>query len=302
MSKIKLINLEENFYEKRLNQLNFYINYLNKHLFLSNSKEFKKFILETLFDKNFFDSLEALESDFPLSLSLTTENLKNKIFNAFSSLINGKETYRLINKDEIKLKKLDLFYKNLNEKYKEIFKNFSKVIKHFKINESNFFKLSNSYFYLKDTLEDVEFAYRDFSNFSKLADDIASNNGNQFLSKGLEIEYKFEVLKFFKFQNFLSLIEGLNDALNRYSNFLETYETVQKAYIHAKNANVNNNILGFHKESAHIDNIKSLFERTLNDEIDKFVELNSNTFYEIVNQFKIFLYKVKKQVILSLNY
>ncbi len=45
----KIINLGEDFYENRLQELNFYINYIYKHEILKNSNEFMKFLNDTQF-------------------------------------------------------------------------------------------------------------------------------------------------------------------------------------------------------------------------------------------------------------
>lgn len=45
----KIIHLSEDFYENRLQELNFYINYIYKHDILKNSNEFLKFLNDTQF-------------------------------------------------------------------------------------------------------------------------------------------------------------------------------------------------------------------------------------------------------------
>lgn len=45
----KIINLGEDFYENRLQELNFYMNYIYKHEILKNSNEFVKFLNDTQF-------------------------------------------------------------------------------------------------------------------------------------------------------------------------------------------------------------------------------------------------------------
>ena len=70
---------------------------------------------------------------------------------------------------------------------------------------------------------------------------------------------------------------------------------MQKAYLNAKNNNILN-ISGFHKESNLIDNLKILNERHINEEIDNFILSNKNTFNELINKFKSFIFEIQTQV------
>lgn len=187
----KILPIENEFYENRKRQLNFYINYLHQHEFLSETREFFKFVNDAEFDEKFF-SIEESPYTFEQSIKISV-NISNKIKGVFSSFFWGEEEIRKINDDEIAIKKIATHYKGLVEKYKEIKNNISEYTKTIKIDSEGYKLFSNTCFYLKDSLENFSTASSAFKIFYEICLDVSEVNRKHYEYTGIDIENKFEV-------------------------------------------------------------------------------------------------------------
>jgi hypothetical protein len=188
----KIITIDNEFYENRRRQLNFYINYLLYNNFLFKTKEVSKFINDAEFDEEFFNMDENPMKSFPHSLKVT-ETVKNKIFGVFTNIFWNKEESRKVNDNEILLKRMETHYKRILEKYTEIKENVVSYIKTLKNDSEEFGKFSNTCFYLKDTLENVPNAKESFKSFYQTCVHISEMNKKSYELSGRNLQNKFMV-------------------------------------------------------------------------------------------------------------
>jgi hypothetical protein len=192
-SLTKILSSDDYFYENRKMQLNYFLNYLCNHDTISHSKDFTKFVNETEFDEEYFTNEENILNDFPFSLNISSDNIKNKIFGVFSGIFGKNENLREISNEEILLKKMETHYKGLLEKYKGMKENIINYIKSLKISENIYRNLANACFYLKDSLVDVDKSLLSFKAYNELTSQISQTNRENYYTNGLIIEIKFEV-------------------------------------------------------------------------------------------------------------
>jgi hypothetical protein len=188
----KLLPVEEEFYDNRLRQLNFYMNYLYTHQILGKTKEFIKFTSEAEFDETFFLS-EDQTFVFPQSLKIS-EKITNKLYSVLTNIFFQQEELRKISDEEICIKRMENHYKGLLDKYKEIKMNVSNYIKTLKSNADGFKNLGNTCFYLKDTLENAPNSRKSFKVFNEIYSFIAEVNKSSYDRPAIGLENKFEVI------------------------------------------------------------------------------------------------------------
>jgi hypothetical protein len=188
----KIISPEEDFYINRRTQLELYLNYIAKNKILIKTKEFHKFINDAEFDDEFFSSnYDENAFLFPNSLKIT-DNLKNKIFSVFSGIFGDRDGRKLSN-EEITLARMETHYKGITEKYTEIKNNVISYLKSVKINRDCYTQLSNTFLYLKDSLEDIPNAKEKFKNYQEICISVSLVNEKNYINKSIEIENNFEV-------------------------------------------------------------------------------------------------------------
>ena len=185
-----ILNSDEEFYDNRRRQLNYYILYLSNHEFLKNTKEFLSFINEAVFDEGYFH-LDELMGNFPYCGKIT-ETMKNKILGVFSNLFGYKEEVRKTSEEEILLKRMEIHYKGIYKKYKEMKNNISNYLKTIKSNCLEFKDFSKICFYLKDAFENNEKTC--FKNVHNLSNELFCTNKRIYYKKVIILENKFEVL------------------------------------------------------------------------------------------------------------
>ena len=115
------MTVENEFYNKRRRQLNYFLNYLNTHHSLKESLELSKFINDPEFDENYYKKDENLFS-FPESQKIT-DSFSNKIYGVFSNFTSyfKSDDYKLSpSESETLIKKMEVYYKNMLESFKEI--------------------------------------------------------------------------------------------------------------------------------------------------------------------------------------
>lgn len=73
----------EDFFRKRKTQLNFYLNYLMNHTYISQTEEYQKFISDSDFDETYFNNYESFYK-MPETEKLK-DSLKNKFFVVYNT-------------------------------------------------------------------------------------------------------------------------------------------------------------------------------------------------------------------------
>jgi hypothetical protein len=114
----KFLTVDEEFYNKRRRQLNYFLNYVYSHPKLKSSKEFLKFLRDPECDEAFFLNEETVY-DFP-EASKVSSGITQKFFGMFSNYFTIKEESIYMNENERNLKNMEIFYKCTYDKLKEI--------------------------------------------------------------------------------------------------------------------------------------------------------------------------------------
>jgi hypothetical protein len=186
----KLIHADEEFYENRKRQLNYYINYLANHEYLNETKDFISFINEAQFDEGLFLSDEGIY-DFP-HCAKVTDNMKSRIMGVFSNLFGYKEEVRKMSDNEIQIKRMENHYKNVFKKYREILQNMMNYSKTIQSQSTEHRNLSKICYFLKDTFMGNE-EKADFKNFHVYSNDLYVVNRKYYVTIMLDLKNKLEV-------------------------------------------------------------------------------------------------------------
>lgn len=124
----KFMNIDDEFYNKRRRQLNYFLNYIYNHPKLKNCKEFLKFVKDPECDEEFFLA-EEIVYDFPEASNLTN-GITQKFLGMFTNYFTVKEENININEKDRNIKIMEVFYRNTYDQLKEI-KNQMVIIKIF---------------------------------------------------------------------------------------------------------------------------------------------------------------------------
>lgn len=190
---IKFIKIPQEFFESRKNQLNYFLNFIKKKDYLSQSLDFKKFISNAEFDEDHFSSFNNKLRQYPFSLKVS-ETLKNKIFGVFSNFFGNKESKRIHSNEERYLKKLEIHYKTICEKYVIVKENMSVYLKSIGKCALGYKYISNTLLYIRDNLSNPESNSDLFNNYSILSNKFSDINKDNYEKIGKNLESKFEVI------------------------------------------------------------------------------------------------------------
>lgn len=188
----KILKIDQEFYESRKNQLNYFLNFIKKNDHLYQSPEFRKFISNADFDEDFFSIYKNKLRKFPFSLKVS-ETLKNKIFGVFSNFFGNKESKRIQNNEERYIKKLEIHYKTACEKYLGIKENMSIYLKTINKCSIGYKYISNTLLYIRDNLSNPDVNSDIIDNYSFLSNDFSEINKENYEKIGKNIESRFEV-------------------------------------------------------------------------------------------------------------
>ena len=186
-SLVKIMSYNNEFFKSRMILLTFYINFLNNHIILRETKEFKKFINDVEFDENFFNVNENNENN-----DNNNYNIKNKIYNVINFLGSGIKT-RKLNDSEILIKKLYTHYKNIIEKYQILNKNIIFYIKSIKTKGNEYKKISDNLFFIKDSFNNVKDSNKNINDFAIFSEIISKSYLNQ-IEASEKLNFKLEAL------------------------------------------------------------------------------------------------------------
>lgn len=189
---VKFIKIEQEFYESRRNQLNFFLNFIRKNDHISQSPEFKRFISNADFNEDHFCVFSNKLRRFPFSLNVS-ETLKNKIFGVFSNLFGSKETRRIQSSEERFIRKLEIHYKTICEKYLGVKENMVIYLKSISKCAIGYKYISNTLLYIRDNLSNPDSNSEVFNSYSILSNEFSEINKENYEKTGKNLEFKFEV-------------------------------------------------------------------------------------------------------------
>jgi hypothetical protein len=274
MAKVKD---DPTFIENRRKELQFFMNKLYLHEIIGKSEEFKHFINYSTFDDEYYNNLpkkfsypecQKVENDkgywsmgvqkFSSYFSKPKENQKSEL-----------EKNILIREEEFKSKATE--YMNLIKEIKTLYETAEEEMKEYKT-------ISNNLLYLKDN----------DSSYSKNENDINKIKFNELV----ELNNSFSVILSNNSTNYLSEIinklnccilevEGINRAIERYITYNKEYKKIQE--IDVKN---NKYVI---EEKAKAQNDKIEFEKSLDDDIQKYDKENKKIYEEIIDNINMYI-------------
>ena len=280
---IKIMTYDDQFYNDRRLQLEFYLNFIYNQEIIKDTKEFFKFVNDANFDENFF---QKIEKNIPNFSSSTSEKIKNKFFTVFNYLGNNPKA-RKLNDSEILIKKMSIHYKNIIKKYEEIKIAICDYINSIKTEEDNHKNLSDLLFYLKDSFENVENSKENLTKKSKYAKKISNANKKNY-KLSLKLKNKLEAL--------ISLIIGICSSLDNYINFIEKYNEVTETLNAAKNGKWDN-LNAIIQEYDICEIMKNNYESVLLCETNNYVEMFDNTTNVCLKEFNDILVEINKEIL-----
>ena len=158
------------------------------------------------------------------------------------------------------LKEIKTLYESADEEMKE-YKTISNNLLYLKDNDSSYSKNENDINKIKfDELVELN------NNFSA----ILSNNSKIYLSEIID-----------KLNGCILEVEGINRAIERYATYIKSYKKIQE--IDVKN---NSYII---EEKARAQNDKIEFEKSLDDDIQKYDKENKKIYEEIIESINIYI-------------
>ena len=280
---IKIMNYNDQFYNDRRLQLEFYLNFIYNQEIIKDTKEFFKFINDANFDETYF---QKIEKNIPNFSSSTGEIIKNKFFTVLNYLGNGNKI-RKLNDSEILIKKMSIHYKNIIKKYEEIKNSMCDYINSIKIEQDNHKDLSDLLFYLKDSFENVENSKENLSKNSKIAKKISNSNKKNY-KIALKLKNKLEAL--------ISLIDGICSSLDNYINFIQKYNEVTETLKNAKEGKWDNlNIIVQEYDVCEI--MKNNYESVLLCETNNYVQMFDKVTNECLKEFKDILIGINNEIL-----
>jgi hypothetical protein len=280
---IKIMNYNDQFYNDRRLQLEFYLNFIYNQEIIKDTKEFFKFINDANFDETYF---LKIEKNIPNFSSSTGEIIKNKFFTVLNYLGNGNKI-RKLNDSEILIKKMSIHYKNIIKKYEEIKNSMWDYINSIKIEQENHKDVSDLLFYLKDSFENVENSKENLSKNSKIAKKISNSNKKNY-KIALKLKNKLEAL--------ISLINGICSSLDNYINFIQKYNEVTETLKNAKEGKWDNlNIIVQEYDVCEI--MKNNYESVLLCETNNYVQMFDKVTNECLKEFKDILIGINNEIL-----
>lgn len=265
------------FIENRRKELQFFMNKLYFHEIIGKSEEFKHFINYSNFDEEYYDNLpkkfsypecQKVENDkgywsmgvqkFSSYFSKPKEDQKSELEK--NILAREEEFKSKITEYMNLIKEIKILYESAEEEIKE-YKTISNNLLYLKDNDSSYSKNENDINKIKFN-ELVELN----NNFS----DILSNNSTNYLS---------EIIN--KLNCCILEVEGINRAIERYITYNKEYKKIQE--IDVKN---NKYVI---EEKAKAQNDKNEFEKSLDDDIQKYDKENKKIYEQIIDSINCYI-------------
>ena len=274
----KIIQLDKSFYEKRRLQLTFYLNFLSRHPFLKETKEFTKFITDPNFDSQFFQRTSN-DNPLPSFTSSPSDMLRNKLYSVLNFMGTGGKV-REINNDEVTIKNMTIHYKNILGKYQDMRTSICEYLNTIEIEGDEYNKFSEVLVYLKDSFINDENSKDKLLDYSDYCKKISKSNTNS-LSNIKQLENKLDSLIF--------LLSGICNSLESYCNFIKRFENVNKMKNSAKEGNWEN-INSITIEYDACINLKNIWDQSLTQETSYYVTVFEKITSKILKEFHALLF------------
>lgn len=284
----KIMQSDESFNEKRWLQLTFYLNFLSRHPFLKETKEFIKFITDPNFDSQFFQ-ITSNDNPLPSFTSSPSDMLRNKIYSVFNFMGTGGKV-REINNDEVTLKKMAIHYKNILDKYQQMRTSICGYLNTIKNEGDEYNKFSDVLLYLKDSFINAENSKDKLLDYSDYCKKVSKSNINS-LSNIKILEIKLDSL--------ILLLSGICKSLESYSSFIKRFENVNKMKNSAKEGNWENITMITIEYDACI-NLKNIWDQSLTQETSYYITVFERITSKILKEFHELLFTINDGIV-SLN-
>ena len=272
------------FIENRRKELQYFMNQLYLHEELGNTEEFKKFLFNSIFDEDYYSQLPPKFSYPECEKASTDKGYLSqgvqKISSFFGGFVSKPNKEYTQGENEKKILKREDEFKNKSIQYSKLLSEI-KIIKENSEKELNTYNIiSNNLLYLRETNNN-----KDIDNNKKKFNELININKN--FSEVLSINSKFFNEEILEPLSYCILeIDGVNRALERYENFIKTYQMV---------INTNSSASKFiEEEKLKVKNDKEIFESSLSKDIQKFDLKNQKVYQKIIEKITFYLKKINQ--------
>ena len=310
------INQDQEFMERRRKQLKFLLNYFAFHPKLNQKEEFIKFLKDPIFDEKYFLNINS-PYDYPETKKYFNSNPFYPL-SYFKNLFNDSKNIQIEpNENQKKFTSMISFYNKMYDNIVEMVQTLNNYYHIFIKSKDNYNDLSRNLSYLN-----LKKNFKNKNENNIIYDEMIS------LSKNLsnmekEFSDKFMLLVNEPIDEFMLMLKGVCEALERYSQYIETYKSVIYAGNNFKeNDNVNNlqddeekikeeielrkkqfyekkGKLG--EEVANANKHKFEYEKELNREYEDFISKYSNSFNSIMNSLMNTIYSLNSEQMQRIN-
>ena len=310
------INQDQEFMERRRKQLKFLLNYFAFHPKLNQKEEFIKFLKDPIFDEKYFLNINS-PYDYPETKKYFNSNPFYPL-SYFKNLFNDSKNIQIEpNENQKKFTSMISYYNKMYDNIFEMVQTLNNYYHIFIKSKDNYNDLSRNLSYLN-----LKKNFKNKNENNIIYDEMIS------LSKNLsnmekEFSDKFMLLVNEPIDEFMLMLKGVCEALERYSQYIETYKSVIYAGNNFKeNDNVNNlqddeekikeeielrkkqfyekkGKLG--EEVANANKHKFEYEKELNREYEDFISKYSNSFNSIMNSLMNTIYSLNSEQMQRIN-
>jgi hypothetical protein len=310
------INQDQEFMERRRKQLKFLLNYFAFHPKLNQKEEFIKFLKDPIFDEKYFLNINS-PYDYPETKKYFNSNPFYPL-SYFKNLFNDSKNIQIEpNENQKKFTSMISYYNKMYDNIFEMVQTLNNYYHIFIKSKDNYNDLSRNLSYLN-----LKKNFKNKNENNIIYDEMIS------LSKNLsnmekEFSDKFMLLVNEPIDEFMLMLKGVCEALERYSQYIETYKSVIYAGNNFKEKDNVNNLqddeekikeeielrkkqfyekkgkLG--EEVANANKHKFEYEKELNREYEDFISKYSNSFNSIMNSLMNTIYSLNSEQMQRIN-
>ena len=310
------INQDQEFMERRRKQLKFLLNYFAFHPKLNQKEEFIKFLKDPIFDEKYFLNINS-PYDYPETKKYFNSNPFYPL-SYFKNLFNDSKNIQIEpNENQKKFTSMISYYNKMYDNIFEMVQTLNNCYHIFIKSKDNYNDLSRNLSYLN-----LKKNFKNKNENNIIYDEMIS------LSKNLsnmekEFSDKFMLLVNEPIDEFMLMLKGVCEALERYSQYIETYKSVIYAGNNFKEKDNVNNLqddeekikeeielrkkqfyekkgkLG--EEVANANKHKFEYEKELNREYEDFISKYSNSFNSIMNSLMNTIYSLNSEQMQRIN-
>ena len=310
------INQDQEFMERRRKQLKFLLNYFAFHPKLNQKEEFIKFLKDPIFDEKYFLNINS-PYDYPETKKYFNSNPFYPL-SYLKNLFNDSKNIQIEpNENQKKFTSMISYYNKMYDNIFEMVQTLNNYYHIFIKSKDNYNDLSRNLSYLN-----LKKNFKNKNENNIIYDEMIS------LSKNLsnmekEFSDKFMLLVNEPIDEFMLMLKGVCEALERYSQYIETYKSVIYAGNNFKEKDNVNNLqddeekikeeielrkkqfyekkgkLG--EEVANANKHKFEYEKELNREYEDFISKYSNSFNSIMNSLMNTIYSLNSEQMQRIN-